>query len=103
ALGPRLLRVAGEVADGTILWMAPARAVEEHVVPRLHAAAMAAGRPAPRVVAGLPVAVHNDEAEGRAAAAATSTVYAGMANYRRILDIGGAATPADAAIVGDEA
>ena len=102
ALGPRLLRVAGEVADGTILWMAPVRAVEQHVVPRVHAAARAAGRPAPRIVAGLPVAVHDDEAEARAAAAASSTMYSGMANYQRILDIGGAATPADAAVVGDE-
>lgn len=103
ALGPRLLRVAGEVADGTILWMAPVRAIEQHVVPKVHAAAAGAGRPTPRVVAGLPVAVHDDESEARSAAAATSTMYAGMANYQRILDIGGAATPADAAIVGNEA
>ncbi|MGZ4710739.1 MAG: TIGR03564 family F420-dependent LLM class oxidoreductase [Acidimicrobiales bacterium] len=103
ALGPRLLRVAGEVADGTILWMAPARAVGEHVVPRVTAAAAAAGRPAPRIVAGLPVAVHDDEAEARTAAVGASTMYAGMANYQRILEIGGADTPADAAVVGDEA
>lgn len=103
ALGPRLLRVAGAVADGTILWMAPARAVGEHVAPRITAAAAAAGRPAPRIVAGLPVAVHDDEAEARSAAAASSTMYAGMANYRRILELGGADSPADAAIVGDEA
>lgn len=103
ALGPRLLRVAGELADGTVLWMAPARAIESHVAPKLHAAASAAGRPAPRIVAGLPVAVHDDEAEARAAAAASSTAYAGMANYQRILEIGDASTPADAAIVGGEA
>lgn len=102
ALGPRLLRVAGEIADGTILWMAPAKAIESHVAPKLHAAATAAGRPAPRIVAGLPVAVHSDEGEARAAAAATSGAYAGMANYQRILDIGGAHDAADAAIVGDE-
>jgi F420-dependent oxidoreductase-like protein len=102
ALGARLLRVAGELADGTVLWMAPARAIESHIAPRVHAAASAAGRPAPRIVAGLPVAVHDDEAEARSAAAASSTMYAGMANYQRILKIGGAASPADAAIVGDE-
>ncbi len=102
ALGPRLLRVAGEVCDGTILWMAPVRAIEQYVVPRIHAAASAAGRPAPRIVAGLPVAVHDDEQEARAAAAASAAVYAGMPNYQRIMDIGGAAGPSDAAIVGDE-
>src|SRR6266496_2963323 len=68
ALGPRLLRVAGEVADGSVLWMAPARAIETHVAPKLHAAAAAAGRPSPRIVAGLPVAVHDDEVEAREAA-----------------------------------
>jgi F420-dependent oxidoreductase-like protein len=102
ALGPRLLRVAGEHADGTVLWMAPARAIETHVAPKLHAAAAAAGRPAPRIVAGLPVAVHDDVSEARAAASASSSMYAQMENYTRILEIGGAGTPADAAIVGDE-
>lgn len=103
ALGPRLLRVAGELADGTILWMAPPRAIEEHVVPRITAAASAAGRPAPRIVAGLPVAVHDDLDEAHAGALAASTMYSGMANYQRILERGGASSPADAAIVGDEA
>lgn len=102
ALGSRLLRVAGELADGTVLWMAPARAIERHVAPKVCAAASAAGRQAPRIVAGLPVAVHDDIAEARAAAAAAATMYAGMANYQRILEIGGAASPVDAAIVGDE-
>jgi F420-dependent oxidoreductase-like protein len=102
ALGPRLLRVAGELADGTVLWMAPARAIESHVTPRVRAAAADVGRPEPRIVAGLPVAVHDDVAEARAAAAAMSTMYAGMANYQRILEIGDTSSPADAAIVGDE-
>ena len=103
ALGPRLLRVAGELADGTVLWMAPAKAIESHIAPKVRAAASAAGRPAPRIVAGLPVAVHDDVTEARSAAAATSAMYAGMAAYRRILDLGGAASPADAALVGNEA
>ena len=103
ALGPRLLRVAGELADGTVLWMAPLRAIEEHIAPSVRTAASAAGRPAPRIVAGLPVAVHDDEAEARSAVAATAAMYAGMANYQRILEIGGASGPADAAIVGSEA
>ena len=103
ALAPRLLRVAGAVADGTILWMGNARAVETHVAPRLAAAAAAAGRPAPRVVAGLPVAVHDDVAEARAVAAKQFAIYGTLPNYRRILDHGGVDGPADAAIVGDEA
>jgi F420-dependent oxidoreductase-like protein len=102
ALAPRLLRVAGEQTDGTILWMGNARAVEEHVVPRITAAATAVGRPAPRVVAGLPVAVHDDIDEARRVAGEMFAGYGVLPNYRRILDLGAADGPADAAIVGDE-
>lgn len=101
ALGPRLLRVAGEQAAGTILWMANARAIESHVAPRITKAA--AGRPAPRIVAGLPVAVHDDVDEARQEAATSFAVYGTLPNYQRILDHGGVRGPAEAAIVGDEA
>lgn len=99
ALAPRLLRVAGELTDGTVLWMGNARAIETHVAPLLEKA----GGSGKRIVAGLPVAVHDDEAEARAAAAELFAAYGTLPNYRRILDVGGAAGPADAAIVGDEA
>ncbi len=102
ALAPRLLRVAGEHTDGTILWMGNARAIEAHVAPRIAAAASAAGRPAPRIVAGLPVAVHDDVEEARRTAGEMFAGYGVLPNYRRILDIGAADGPADAAIVGDE-
>jgi F420-dependent oxidoreductase-like protein len=103
ALAPRLLRVAGELTDGTVLWMGNARSIETHVAPRIRAAATAAGRPAPRIVAGLPVAVHDDIAVARETAAQMFAGYGVLPNYRRILDVGGADGPADAAIVGDEA
>jgi alkanesulfonate monooxygenase SsuD/methylene tetrahydromethanopterin reductase-like flavin-dependent oxidoreductase (luciferase family) len=102
ALAPRLLRVAGELTDGTILWMGNARSVETHVAPRLTAAAKAAGRAAPRIVAGLPVAVHDDVDEARSVAAQQFAGYGVLPNYRRILDHGGAPGPGDAAIVGNE-
>jgi alkanesulfonate monooxygenase SsuD/methylene tetrahydromethanopterin reductase-like flavin-dependent oxidoreductase (luciferase family) len=102
ALGPRLLRVAGESAEGTILWMANARAVESHVQPRIARAAERAGRPAPRIVAGIPVAVHDDESEARAAAGEQFAIYGTLPNYQRILAHGGVATPSEAVIVGDE-
>jgi alkanesulfonate monooxygenase SsuD/methylene tetrahydromethanopterin reductase-like flavin-dependent oxidoreductase (luciferase family) len=102
ALGPRLLRVAGEWAQGTILWMANARAVDSHVAPRISGAASRAGRPSPRIVAGLPVAVHDDVEEARAAAAEQFAIYGTLPNYQRILAHGGISSPAEAAIVGDE-
>jgi F420-dependent oxidoreductase-like protein len=102
ALGPRLLRVAGTYAQGTITWMANAAAIESHVAPRLRAAADAASRPAPRIVAGLPIAVHDDVDEAREVAARQFAIYGSLPNYQRILAHGGVAGPAEAAIVGDE-
>jgi F420-dependent oxidoreductase-like protein len=103
ALAPRLLRVAGSVADGTILWMANAKAIESHVAPSLANAADSAGRPAPRIVAGLPVAVHDDVDEARTVAAKQFAIYGQLPNYQRILRHGGIDGPAQAVIVGDEA
>ena len=99
ALAPRLLRVAGELATGTVTWMANVRAVESHVAPRIRAAA---GTSAPRIVVGLPVAVHDDVAEAREEASRQYGFYGALPNYRRILDVGGAAGPADAVLVGNE-
>ena len=65
ALGPVMLRIAGERTDGTVLWMADERAIAEHVVPRITKAAASAGRPAPRVVAGVPVGALRRRPSGR--------------------------------------
>jgi F420-dependent oxidoreductase-like protein len=102
ALSPRLLRVAGQYAAGTIPWMANARAIGEHVAPRIRKAAADGGRPEPRIVAGLPVAVHDDVAEGRMVAAEQFSIYGTLPNYQRIFERGGIAGAADAAIVGNE-
>ena len=55
ALGPVMLQIAGEHADGTVLWMADEKAIGEHIAPKITKAAAEAGRPAPRIVAGIPV------------------------------------------------
>ena len=104
ALGPVMLRLAGEQAQGTILWMADERAIAEHVVPRITRAAAEAGRPAPRIVAAIPVAVcSNDEVDG--ARAWTTRVFgqAGFSpNYQRLLARGDAANEGDMLAAGDE-
>lgn len=102
ALAPRSLAAAGELADGTIIWMANAHAIESLIAPTIRSAASAAGRPDPRVVVGLPVAVTDDEAAGREAAARQFTIYGTLPNYQRVLAAGGVSSPAEAAIVGTE-
>jgi len=103
ALAPRLLRVAGQHAAGSIPWMANATAIGQHVAPRIRKAAVEAGRSAPRIVAGLPVAVHDDVDMARSVAAEQFAIYGTLPNYQRILERGGVSGPAEAAIVGSEA
>lgn len=105
ALGPLMLKLAGERTDGTILWMADERAIASHVVPRITAAAEAAGRPAPRVVAGVPVCVCGDD-EVEAAVARTNRILAEAEvspNYQALLDQGDAREVGDLLAAGSEA
>jgi len=102
ALGPLMLRVAGELADGTVTWMTGPRALEGHVVPRILRAAEAAGRPRPRIVVGLPVALTVDKGKARERAAQIFQMYGQLPSYRRMLDLEGAKGPEDIAIVGEE-
>ena len=75
ALGPVMLRLAGERTDGTILWMADERAIATHVAPHITRGAEGAGRPAPRIVAGVPVCLCRDE-DVEVAVARTNRVLA---------------------------
>ncbi len=103
ALGPRMLKLAGEVADGTITWVTGAATLADHTVPTISQAAAAAGRPAPRIVSGLPVCVTEDPDGARQHAAKAFAIYGQLPSYRAMLDREGAAGPADVAIVGSEA
>jgi F420-dependent oxidoreductase-like protein len=103
ALAPRMLELAGAVADGTITWMTGPATLADHTIPSINKAASAAGRPAPRVCASLPVCVTDDAAGARARAADEFAVYGMLPSYRAMLDREGAAGPADVAIVGDAA
>ncbi|EFC83992.1 LLM class F420-dependent oxidoreductase [Parafrankia sp. EUN1f] len=105
ALGPVMLRIAGEQADGTVLWLADERAVGEHVVPRITKAAADAGRPAPRIVAGIPVCLCAPGEEDKARERANRILGEAEVspNYQRLLDQGDATSVGDIAAVGDEA
>jgi len=102
ALGPKMLELAGRVADGTATWMTGPATIADHIVPTISAAAEAAGRPAPRVGVGLPVCVTDDVAAARTGAAELFAMYGTLPSYRAMLDREGADGPADVAVVGDE-
>ncbi|MCP5070660.1 MAG: LLM class flavin-dependent oxidoreductase, partial [bacterium] len=94
--------IAGTATAGTILWMTGPATIQSHIGPKLRTAASEAGRPDPRIVAGFPIVVTDDEAGAREAIAEGLAMYGGLPSYRAMLDKEGAAGPADIAIVGNE-
>ncbi len=102
ALAPAMLKLAGEMTEGTITWMAGPKTLETHIVPRLQEAAGNAGRSPRRVCAALPVAVTDDMKDTRARAAQLFANYGQLQNYRRLLDREGVESPGDVAIIGNE-
>ena len=103
ALGPAMLRLCGRLADGTITWMGGIDFLRDVAIPTMGEAAAKAGRESPRFVAMVPVLLSRDADEGREAINETYKAYGQIPSYRATLDRGGAATPADVSVVGDEA
>lgn len=101
AMGPQALRVSGELADGILPFLAGPRALGEHIVPAVTAAA-AAGRPAPRIVALVPGVVTADAEAVRESAAEALALYERIPSYRRAVELSGASRAAEIAVIGDE-
>jgi len=85
AMGPKALRVTGELADGTIPYLAGPRTIGEFIVPTINKAAAEAGRPAPRVITAVPVLLSADVERARAAAAEQLSFYAAIPSYRNVI------------------
>lgn len=102
ALGPKMLELAGARTDGTVTWMTGPETIGSHIGPSIRRAAEDAGRPDPRIVMALPVAVTDDAAAARERASKAFAVYGQLPSYRAMLDREGADGPADVAMVGTE-
>ncbi|MBN6035844.1 TIGR03564 family F420-dependent LLM class oxidoreductase [Amycolatopsis sp. 195334CR] len=102
AMGPQALRVTGELADGTMPLLAGPKALANHIVPSISAAAEAAGRPAPKIIAALPALVTSAVETARQRVAEQTAFYDGIPSYQRIIELSGASKAAELAVVGDE-
>jgi F420-dependent oxidoreductase-like protein len=100
ALGPQMLKATAELADGTLTWCTGPETLATFTIPTITEAAEAAGRPAPRVIAALPICVTDDVAGARERAAKVFAVYGQLPSYRAMLDREGARGAADIAIIG---
>lgn len=102
AMGEQMLKLAGTHTAGTILWMTGPATIESHIAPRLRAAARAADRPEPRIVAGMPIVLTENPDGAREWAAKHLAMYGRLPSYRAMLDREGAGGPEDLVIAGGE-
>ncbi|WNV88104.1 TIGR03564 family F420-dependent LLM class oxidoreductase [Umezawaea sp. Da 62-37] len=94
ALGPRMLELARELADGVVTtWVTP-ELIADHVVPRVG--------PDLRVVVQVITLLTTDPAGAREALSRDLAFVAGMPAYRASLGRAGLSDPADTVVIGDE-
>lgn len=89
ALGPKSCRVAGEIADAAISWMAPIRYLVETGLSNLHEGAQDAGRAIPPLIAHVPVALTTDRDRAREAAAGDLGYYGALPFYQQMFEKAG--------------
>jgi F420-dependent oxidoreductase-like protein len=89
AMGPRALRVAGELADGTLPASTGPRTIEGFIAPTIAQAASDVGRPCPCIIAIVSVAVTDDVDAACAAAAESLALYDSIPSYQKVYARGG--------------
>ena len=100
AMGPKTLRVAGELADGTLPAGTGPRTIESVIVPTITRAAAEAERPAPQVIPIVTVAVTDDPDGVRAAAASSLAMYDSLPTYQRQYASEGVSSGIELALIG---
>lgn len=106
ALGPRMLELAGEIADGVILWMCAPAYIQDVVMPSLRAgwARRAGDRTGFEVVAMVPAVTTAHPEQDREHARGMLSGYMRLENYKKVLMASGfdaeirALRPSDAMI-----
>ncbi len=81
ALREGAFRLAGEIADGAISWMCPVPYLLNRALPALRAGAEESGRPAPPLIAHVPVALSEDRPAVLAAARQRTSAYGRLPFY----------------------
>jgi F420-dependent oxidoreductase-like protein len=100
ALGTKMLELAGTVADGTLLWMTGRQTIATHISPTIRGAAEKAGRPAPRIVCSLPIAITSDVEGAKERINTEYALYATLPSYAAMLEREGTKDPAGASLIG---
>ena len=97
AMGPKMLELAGGMADGTVTFMTGPKTLASHIVPRIRGAAERAERPAPMIAAAMSVTVTDDVADARTRVERRYTTVAALPSYRTMAIAAGPAIAAPVA------
>jgi F420-dependent oxidoreductase-like protein len=91
ALSPNMLRLAGEIGDGVMLWLCNPDYIREVVVPEVRAGRESAGKSMDGfdVVAAVPVGLTDDPEEARSRMRQDLIPYASLPFYRAMLERSG--------------
>jgi len=100
ALGPRMLDLAGRAVAGTTVGQCGPRTIATYIAPTLRAAAEAASRPAPRIMALIRLCVTDKPAAAYELARETAARYRMVPSYEATQDKEGLAEPADLHLIG---
>jgi F420-dependent oxidoreductase-like protein len=100
AMGPKALQVTGELADGTLPYLAGPRTIADFIEPTIAKAAAEAGRLTPRIIAAVPALVSDDVDAARAIAAERLSFYETIPSYRKVISREGVDSVADLAAIG---
>jgi F420-dependent oxidoreductase-like protein len=100
AMGPKALQVTGELADGTLPYLAGPRTIAEFIEPAITKSAADAGRAKPRIIAEVPAVVSDNVKAARGFAAEKLRFYEAIPSYMNVIAREGVASAADLAAVG---
>ncbi len=89
ALRSASFELCGAEADGAISWVCPPQYLRDVALPAIAAGARRADRPAPPLVAHVPVCVHEDPGEVREAVRAQAAMYPRLRLYQRMFSAAG--------------
>jgi F420-dependent oxidoreductase-like protein len=98
ALSPNMLRMAGEIADGVMLWLCNPAYIREVVVPEVRAGLERAGKPPESfdVVAAVPAAVTDDKQAAYQVMRTDLLAYFNLPFYRAMIERSGFEQDVDA-------
>ncbi|MCU1504311.1 MAG: hypothetical protein JWM12_3665 [Ilumatobacteraceae bacterium] len=100
ALGPKMLELAGRRVQGTTVGQCGPRTIASYISPTIRAAAEAAGRTEPRIMALIRICVTDDRAGAYALARETAARYRVVPSYAAVQDREGLDDPAELHLIG---